>query len=274
MRNYVLSLVIPTICDDEQFDKLINYANHIHSDDIEIIIVDQLKDRKFVIHESTLDNVKIKYSNVLGLSQNRNIGIQYSSGEWVMLLDDDAKILDISATLSLLRRCTADGIVAMVLNQDLTIASYSKNYLPGEINYRSALSLVNSNGLCLRRSIFKELRFDETMGVGNFFGSCEEKLLVLDAIEKGFKIVAHNSHRVVHPAPINAVFNSARSCSYGRGHGRLFRKKKDFFFVWRHYLPRVIAKFIMGSVLLPLNYKRGKVYLYWVLGFFQGIFVV
>lgn len=274
MSNYVLSIVIPTICDDVQFNNLINYANHIQRDDIEIIIVDQIKDRKLDFHDSTLNNTKIIYSDVLGLSQNRNIGIQYASGQWVMLLDDDAKILDVSVTTSLLRRSSADGIVAIVLNQNLTVASYSKNYIPGELNYRDALSLVNSNGLCLRRSIFKDLRFDETMGVGNFFGSCEEKLLVLDAIAKGFKIRVHNSHRVVHPAPITALLNSARSRSYGRGHGRLFRRKMKYVFVWRHYLPRVIAKFIVGSTLLLLNYKRGKAYLYWILGFFQGIIVV
>jgi len=89
--NYKVSVIINTLDRAEHLDKLLKALEQQTYPWFEVVAVNgPSKDRTAEILEGYKDRLKIAHCPEANLSQSRNIGIEYSSGDYVAFIDDDA----------------------------------------------------------------------------------------------------------------------------------------------------------------------------------------
>lgn len=88
----LVSLLICTLNREELLTRCVESLLGQTYHNIEIIIVDQ-SDIPSILF---LNNIRIKYIHIneYGLSNARNIGLEFCHGKWVALIDDDAVYSD------------------------------------------------------------------------------------------------------------------------------------------------------------------------------------
>ncbi len=112
----------------------------------------------------------------MGLSRNRNAAFLHSTAPYLLLCDDDERLVP----------QTVRGIIDdFNAHTDADIIQYRiegfyKDYPP---------IYVTSMELALRRKVAETVRFDERFGIGSEHLACgEEEVFVSDALKQGFKL--------------------------------------------------------------------------------------
>lgn len=280
------SLILPTINRPKEiFNCLISLDNQIFKD-FEIIIIDQSENsetknevEKFM-KNSTLN---INYNKVLfkGLSKARNYGIKFAKGDYICLLDDDARydinFLDVAnnaISKNTNKKLILSGkIVDDTINEEYVEYSCVKN---NEIfSDNRIFKVCLSAGLIIpKNDIIKIGIFDERFGIGEYFGAAEETDLILRLIEIGFEVI-HLSDMILYhlkPKDLNNIDNLEKIYKYALGGGALFKKHIKF-----HKNKTIIIRYIR-SILAPMikliinifdSYKRKK-YILTIKGHIRG----
>ena len=179
--------------------------------DYEVIIVDQSEDDSSKKLVESIGENRIHYYHVdfKGLSLARNYGIRHSIGDYVCLIDDDAiypkdflsRIVELSQD-----KVIISGIIYSIHDRRTPFIDCSKVTNGKVLSVEEILSYCPSAALVIPSSTFRIMGdFDERLGVGNEFASCEETDFLLRAIDGGYRVVHDKSVIVYHPIkPVNS----------------------------------------------------------------------
>lgn len=200
------SLIVCTLGERKsEFKRLILSLEQQTFKDFEIIVLSQRNHQtiKELLNESTLKIQHIKLKKA-GLSYARNQGIQYCSGKYITISDDDCWYPQDS-----LERVKKE---IESKEQKLDVFSFKIfdpiNSIPFKNNYSNkekvlgqySVTQCSSIEIFLKKEITNHIQFDENFGVGSKYPSGEENIFLIDALRKGYKIGYIPMYIVFHKA--------------------------------------------------------------------------
>lgn len=186
----------------------------------ELIFVDQAGDKTF---EGALDNFAQSNKNVtvqklsagkISLSKARNIALQEATGRYFAYPDDDCVYPPgMLKTFFQLVRHEKLGVVGVVFDYP----NSRLRPLEGKrLNRAQIIGNVISYSFIIEN---RPARFNENLGVGNFYGAGEETEYLLRALNKNESLLVSTGLKVMHPD--QTYMSLVRNRSYGRGFGAL-----------------------------------------------------
>ncbi len=192
-----ISVVIPTLNNRSQFLKeALNSIKDQIYEPLEIIIVNNgNNDLKLTNLSLTVKQFKIKYKS--GVSEARNFGASHASGEFIAFLDDDD--LWPPEYLDVIKNHIEQN------NPDCLVASLSKlkegkifNYKNIEGQIKEDIILSRNPGITGSSVVVKKTTFLKIGGYDNELITGEDKSLILELINKNFKIVTVSEIKAIH----------------------------------------------------------------------------
>ena len=140
MNTIDLSIIIITYNSDQYIKECIaSIYKHCNTINYEIIVFDNnSKDRTINILESDFKNIKlIKSTENLGFSKGNNRAVQYSKGDYILLLNIDTILLnDLSEVLSLIKKNDQIGAIG------IKMLDGKKNYLQSVGKFPKPMNLI------------------------------------------------------------------------------------------------------------------------------------
>jgi glycosyltransferase involved in cell wall biosynthesis len=252
------SLVMATIGRTEEVAAFMTSLQRQSMMDFELIVVDQNDDDRLLDicrRFQAVFPVRREKSAVKRLSHARNVGIQFCTGEIVAFPDDDCVYPDgllLSVHEAFLTDPDLDVLTGIAQSPSGGLGSARWNKSAGDIRMDTVWTSVIAFNLFIRASLLRELRgFDEDLGVGAPFGSCEETDLVIRAMLSGARAVYDPAKAVIHPDKSLTPVAIARAFDYGAGMGYVLRK--------HHIKPSIYMAFFvrpLGGVILNLAKLR------------------
>lgn len=185
-----ISVLVPTLGTREmEIRRLLESLEKQSYKDFEIIFVTQ--DNHEVVKDiiCTYSNLSIKQieMNVKGLSRARNRGLEYATGEIVILSDDDCWY-PVDAFENILNTFKKRASVKIVLSQifdpekNISYKNYSSN--EGYVKNKLQLMSKSSIEITFKKDLLRNKNFDEHLGLGSEFVCGEEVDFLLNNYEK------------------------------------------------------------------------------------------
>ena len=153
-------------------------------------------DKYGAVHQARMISIQQK-----GLSQSRNLAIDYAQGDILLIADDDERFVDSypSFILSSFKQNPKSDVILFDVKSNRSRGSLSNKAI--KIGYIGAMKAC-SQQIAFRRSSIKEhgLRFDVTMGAGTNNGGGEENKFLFDCLKHKLsvaytpKLIAHVDH--------------------------------------------------------------------------------
>lgn len=245
-----LSIITPILNNDRVLLDLIDWFCALKADDLELIIVDQSENREKIVKASAAECSRLKYfyTKRRGLSRGRNFGLNYAEGEYVCFFDDTAR--PYSNLHELLRALDGvDILLASVVDESGDQTSYSKLTRYQTLTLANTPLVANSNAIFCRRECAIAIGFDEKMGVGRYFGACEELDFLFRALEAGYGGCYYPDIKICHPVP---VIEPKKAKSYALGHYYFARKllKRDMLGGFIYFVFKILIafkKYLLGN---------------------------
>jgi len=265
------SLVIATLGIKDELEQLLtSFSNQSYNiSDIEVIIVDQ-NEKNFL--NSTLKkfknlNVIYIHSDIKGLSFNRNIGLKKATGDIICFPDDDC-LYYIDTLSSVVKFFEANQSCDVALGRIYDRVDNINIIKTWPVQEKSIFTfnvyfMSSSITIFIRASVL--ISFDETLGVGARFGSCEDPDLLYRLLTQGKRIVYTPSIDVWHPTPDESNISLFKVSSYASGFGAFIRK--DFDFVKLYLLLGCIIKKCLQFLFMNKKFKKG-----YFKAFFTGLY--
>jgi glycosyltransferase involved in cell wall biosynthesis len=207
----IVSLVICTRNRGELIQKTLESAFRQDYPNFEIVVVDQ-SDTTDTYHAvcQYIEEPCFKYipSRTKGLSSARNIGMQNAAGDIVAYTDDDCYMP--ADWLSKMKQGFDKDPQICIEFCNVKAGSYdtSSGFIPeynrtGELILKSTKDKLQARGIgagmAVRKSTVQSLgSFDEWLGAGGHFPSCEDGDMALRAILAGYYVLETDSTYVVH----------------------------------------------------------------------------
>lgn len=179
--HITLSVILPTCDRPDRLTTAINSINQSEIDGIEIVVIDDGNPEKH-IDPSLISNSKhkiklIKTQGYQGVSKARNFGINQSSGQWIVFLDDDDEFLPtyLSQLVSHIdNETTSSFFFSGVIFRDISKpyrCDYFRYIDPKTMNNTEIRDLSSkigtSFGLCIKKETYLSLgHMDESLIVG------------------------------------------------------------------------------------------------------------
>jgi len=223
------SLIMGTYGRAERVHGLLESLKNQSYRNFELIVVDQNLDDH--IEKGCADYnsyFKIKYlkTETPGLSRSRNIGLKHAIGDIITFPDDDCKYY-IETLQAAYDFFSSNNDVHIVLGRIVdekgnnVIRNWPREEL--KINKYNFYIRFSSITMFIKRDL--DLNpFDESLGVGTSFGSCEDAEYIFTLLRKGKKVIYTPNIRVYHPAFDIRQMNEKKVYSYGLGFGCFCRK--------------------------------------------------
>ncbi len=266
------SLIVPTFGRADELNHLFTSLCEQDPSSLEVIVVDQNDDHRVEPYLALLGPAMAKQHirvSKKSLSNARNVGLAYASGEYVAFPDDDCWYP--SRLLPDVERWFEDhpeyDILAVGAEDEEGLAS--GNRWPQDqcdIRPHNALRTTFSNSLFLRRgSLSKEILFDETMF------SSEETDYVLRQISAGCRGRFDRRLHICHPRRdmLSGTVSHRRAERYGWGMGQLVRRH-SLPFLWGGLLG---YGFVRAAMVAVRGNLRGATFcLAHAYGLFRGFF--
>tara|TARA_B100000700_G_C15009931_1_gene840392 strand:+ start:1193 stop:2071 length:879 start_codon:yes stop_codon:yes gene_type:complete len=166
----VISVIVPTRDRQELFNKAVQSVFHQTYSNIELIVVDDHSTVPPVIEEAP-EHVEVKYhrnDKASGGAISRNTGVRLSQGEFICFLDDDDYYHE-NKLQTLFEQLCADSSLSAIFGRIVKLSepdrTMDKKYLDeqGIIKTPEAIRYLHTNSSLIRRHVFEEIRFDETL---------------------------------------------------------------------------------------------------------------
>lgn len=199
---------------------------------IEIIIVDQndkIDITKIVEEFKGILNIIYIKSNKKGLSFNRNIGIKEATGEIIAFPDDDCEYLEdtLKKVNEYFNKTNYDLLMGRIVERD---GSDSLRKWPKEliyINKNNFYTKSSSVTIFLNRNECKII-FDDNLGAGAKFGSCEDADLIYKNIKENKKVIYIPDIKIYHPHyDSNHNMSNSKIYNYALGFGAMIKLNLD-----------------------------------------------
>lgn len=197
---------------------------------LKLIIIDQFPYNREAFFKKNKEKIIYIHSKKRGLSYNRNIGLEFSKSEIYSFIDSDclidknylAVLYKILIKTKNYEYISIYGKINSIENNEGILKKWPRNdkYLTKTEVWR----LSTSVNIVYKTKNFK-LRFDEELGLGTNFGSCEDIDYALRT--PGYKFY---SHKLITYHPSQNFFENTNNkiYSYGLGFGALCRKHLYF----------------------------------------------
>jgi glycosyltransferase involved in cell wall biosynthesis len=269
----ILTILTPTFGCTETMLAHYNWYKSLDEKNIQMIIVDQNHNiNEDLLMASCIDELFVYlHSTVKGLSLNRNFAFEHVKGDYTIFLDDDARFYNDSLEqfFKCIRNNHSDIYLASIVDSAGILTSYTPSKKWVNIDKLNIRGHVNSNGLICKSSFFHDIKFDEKMGVGAYYGSCEEVDFTLKVLQKGGLVTYEPSLKIVHP-PV--PYGEQKAYSYGLGHGYI-TKKLLFDYTGLKSKLHAVANILKNLCKIILYYfTPNKNYKASATGFFKGFF--
>lgn len=205
-------------------------------DQVELIIVDQndesFLDNIIACFSGKINIVHVK-SNLIGLSINRNIGLDMAKGKIVAFPDDDCTYYadTLQSVCNFFENHSDTDIVLgkiyhrgrnknMIRNWEdasfpVTVWNFFKNY--------SSITIFSKNS---------DLRFSEKLGAGQYFGSYEDADYIYRTLKRNKNVMYTYKIQVMHPDLNKEVMSLDKIWSYGLGFGAFVKKNRSLPIYW------------------------------------------
>lgn len=233
MNNIGFSLIMATYGrKDDVFSFLKSIESQIYDKSkIEIIIVDQndIISLDSIINDfkKSLNIIHIK-SKIKGVSYNKNLGLKVAKGDIIGFPDDDCRyypetLLEIESFLK--KNKQIDVVLGKIYDKDInrniirnwSEKSFKVSFYNFYLNTSSITIFANKN----------KLFFDDNLGVGTKFGSCEDIDYVAQLL-KNKKHIYYNPNIIVwHPEEKANSFDYKKINTYSMGFGAFCKKHKS-----------------------------------------------
>lgn len=265
MSSKAFSLIVATFGRLQEVDKFLQSIVNQEYDlsKVEVWIVDQNSANGIELapiiskYQDSFEILHIK-SDQRGLSLNRNIALRSATGKFVAFPDDDC--LYYSNTLSQVEKAfntfsAADIILGRILDR-----STNKNIIRDWKNYSFPITKKNFFLNYSSITMFSRktnILFDETLGLGTYYGSCEDTDFIVQALQRGEKIQYTPDIEVWHPdSP--PIIDFQKVYSYGLGFGALCRKYTEPFAISLFFQSIGYHFVTMMLSIIVLNLKQAK----------------
>lgn len=230
MKEKKFSLILATYGRESEVKEFLESVSNSNYDKrlIEIIIVDQnekINLMNIVDKYKKLLNIKYIKSKVKGLSINRNIGLKEATGEIIAFPDDDCEYL--VETFQILNKLFIDDIdvlMGRIVERDGSdsLRSWPKEKI--KITENNFYSKCSSVTLFIRRET-GIYYFDEELGVGQYFGACEDASIIYKNTKKKLNVIYNPEICIYHPHYDSSKnMSNEKIQSYGLGFGAMVRK--------------------------------------------------
>jgi glycosyltransferase involved in cell wall biosynthesis len=274
----IISLIIPTLGRVSELNNFLNSVQDTFFDinTLEIIIVDQ--NPKGYLIDILLKYKKLNiihiYSNKKGVSLNKNLGASISTGDILCFPDDDC--LYYSDTLTNVSNCFYSHPSVPFFVGSIYSRKYNKylfkNWPVQDCQVTSYNSYLFSSSITMfiRKEYF--IPFDENMGVGGKYGSCEDADIIYRLIKKTKKNGFYSPLiQLDHPEPNTSSISLNKVHSYASGFGFFIRKDLDSikFFYLLLLIAKKVFQFFLSCFVNKYQKDYFKSYFY---GLYQGLF--
>lgn len=239
----LVSLIMPTLNRYDDIDLLMKSLQKQTYKKFELIVIDQNdNDKVKEIVDKYKKEIVIKYikSDKLGLSYNRNIGIDIAKGDIIGFPDDDCEYESdtLEKVVNFFENNKDYRIYSCKTMDNNKIDAFKKMY-DGicDINSINVLDTITSITFFINFNDKVYTRFDEKLGVGGDFGAGEEIDYILNLLSLGFKGKYFGDDIIYHPAKKHSKSKEKyqRDFNYGRGFGAICKKqivyRKDYKFI-------------------------------------------
>lgn len=240
MSHPSLSIVIPTVGRTDSIDALLASIAGGSTTPIEVIVVDQNEDGRLVAllakWTGSLPIVHIQTTKN-GAAAARNKGAAVATGEYVHFPDDDsAYSADVlQKSLALLDNSQYAGVSGSIVDPATRQRAVIK-FLPEpcEVRLDTIHKTTTEMTLVWRTDVFRKLGgFDESLGIGTYFGAEESADLMVRALQAGYRFRFEPDlvyfHAETKEQPVKKYL------AYGRGNGRAFWKHRHVPELRRYY---------------------------------------
>ncbi|BCU68070.1 glycosyl transferase [Sulfolobales archaeon HS-7] len=262
----LLSIIIVNVKGSEYLPKLIESIMNSSFSDFEVIVVD--------IKEGDIIHQKIKYVVIekdLGLSYCRNVGVNSSSGEYILFLDNDSEVFSntLQHLMDFMLKNEEKIVQPLLIRDDNAIDAagglidelgYSKELHRGEKPERvtdvTQVLYAKGAAFALSRKTFEKVGyFDE-----EYFYGYDESDYCLNAWKKGVPVYVYPSSIVrhyEHGSFKGNALSKSRRLTY-------FLESRRLYFVFKNFKLRMLFKttlpiliYFSGSVIRDaLNKER------------------
>lgn len=267
------SLIIATLGRKKELLDVIESIKNSDYDisNLEIIIIDQ-NEKGFLDKEvSVFEDLKMKYihSDIKGLSYNRNIGLSYATGDIICFPDDDCKFYanTLQQVSNILSDSNIDFCMGRIYNRETkkdVIKKWPKKEF--KVNKFNSYFINSSIAMFIKKEYI--LNFDENLGVGAKFGSCEDADLIYRILENKAKGIYTSKIELWHPEPNYQEISLEKVKNYASGFGYFVRKNTDGIKVL--LLVLLVGKKIIQFIMNIFNKRFQKGYFK---SFFSGLFI-
>lgn len=264
MSKYKFSLIMATYGRKEEVDSFLKSIKNIDYDlsKIQIIIVDQNDSINLSpIINSYKDELIIEYvkSHKKGLSINRNIGLKLAEGQIVAFPDDDCEYLP--STLEEVEKNFRDTNVHVVMGRIVerdgsdSLRIWPKEELKiNKINFYTKCSSIT----IFVKSINNSILFNEKLGAGTFFGSCEDSDVLYSQLKNNRNIMYFPDIKIYHPHyDSNNNMDISKVQSYGLGFGGFVKSNLDIFLIYLFL--KSIAYHFVKTIIGILTFRKEKI---------------
>lgn len=194
-----IEILMSTMNREKLSDLSMQHKNILPED--RITVINQVR-KKYQKEISRQDIQKILFYNEKGLSRSRNRGLEASSGDIVIIADDD--IVYKNNYKKIIEKAYKENPEADVITFQVETPEGQKfkNYPPQKYvhNILSILKVCSIEITFKRERILEnEIKFDEQFGLGSQFETGEEAIFLSDCVKKGLKILYIPVVLVKHP---------------------------------------------------------------------------
>lgn len=277
MPSELISIIIPTICRSVELEALLKSITCSTYKHYEIIIIDQNQTR-------IADDVVFKYKDVLpiqhikvnftGAARARNYGLQYAHGQYLIFPDDDSELYPETLALFIekIRNIGADVLFGKSVDRNSadSVADFSDK--SGYLSLKRHEKMFIEFTMFIKRDIFSKFLFDESFGIGTFYGSEEVYDLVLRMLHEKVVIFYTPDIRMYHPQKVISHFDAyeiKRIFSYRCGFAHLCVKHK----LYRKYYSRMLKVILYIPYTMVFAPRKTRYYLSELMGLLTGMIV-
>lgn len=277
MSNDLISIIIPTIGRSAQLDGLLHSITCATYKHYEIIIVDQNR-------TGIADDVIWKYNDILpiqhikvnftGAARARNHGCKFAHGQYLIFPDDDSELFPETLTLFIenIKSTGADVLFGKSVDRKLAdsvvVFSDKSGYL--SLAHHEKMSIEFT--MFIKKETFSKFLFDESFGVGTFYGAEEGYDLILRMLYKKVKIFYTPAIKLYHPQKVNNYCESSeirRVFSYRCGFAHLCTKHK----LYKKYYTRLLKVILYIPYTVVFAPRKTRYYLSELMGLLTGMIV-
>jgi len=273
----LISIIIPTIGRSDALNALLNSIAQSHYKNFEIIIVDQNL-------TSIAEDVTGKYKGILplqhvkahftGAARARNYGFQFSRGKYVIFPDDDSELFPetLGQFLACMRHAGADVVFGRAMDRDSkdSVAVFSRE--GGYLSLKKYEDMFIEFTMFIKKEVFAKHLFDESFGIGTFYGAEEAHDLILRMLHDKVLIFYSPDIGMYHPKKImdySDIYEKRRVFSYRMGYAHLCVKHR----LYRKYFSRVLQVMLFVPYTVIFAPRKTRYYLSELMGLLTGMIV-